>query len=48
LGLFQWSHSQTRNDKARREIVGSEAMVARMRAQISSLNSWPHIRTAYL
>jgi len=45
LGLFQLSHSQTRNDKARRDIVGSDSMVARIRSQISSLNSWPHIHT---
>ncbi|MBS3917881.1 MAG: hypothetical protein KG012_03230, partial [Deltaproteobacteria bacterium] len=48
LGLFQLSHWQTRNDNARRDIVGSDSMVARIRSQISSLNSWPHIRTAYL
>jgi hypothetical protein len=48
LGLLHWSHAQTRNDKARREMVGSESMVARIRAQMASPNSWPQIRTAHL
>jgi len=44
LAARHCSHSQTRNDRARRDNDGSFSTVALIRAIISRSNSWPHIR----
>jgi hypothetical protein len=44
LAARHCSHSHTRNDRARRDNDGSLSTVALIRAIISRLNSWLHIR----